>query len=140
MECGGISKDAFSCCYLTPPPLLVFHTALTPALIPPCHRVAVGCEDRGGMVGGKQSIRRQYFLVKCFTVTKQSRCWQRAPQISAALWLEHACGKDTPDSANRDSCKHTVLHGRSKKNCTTKKFLVLSISLKEKKNLPVQTR
>lgn len=93
----------------------------------------VTTEDGGGETINRESILSGEML-QC---DKAEQCLQTAGQITAALWLEHSCGKDTPDRANGDSCKHMVFYVKR----TTKKNLILGIFLKNGWiNLPVETR
>lgn len=73
--------------------------------------VAVGCEG-----GQKQLIGRQYFLVKMLQCDK-AIIGREQPRF-AALLPEQSCGEGSPHRANRDSCRHMFLYGRSREKRT----------------------
>lgn len=75
--------------------------------------VAVGCEG-----GQKQLIGRQYFLVKMLQCDK-AIVGREQPRF-AAFWPLQSCGEGSPHRANRDSCRHMFLYGRSREKRTPK--------------------
>ena len=64
------------------PFLLLYHTALLPSLIPPCHSRRWCC---GGMLGRAETIDRASILSCENAPVWQSRRWQRAAQICCTL-------------------------------------------------------
>lgn len=138
VECGDISKAAFSCCYLEKtllPFLLLSHTALLPSLIPPCHSRRWCC---GGMRGRAETIDRASILSGENAPVWQSHRWQRAAQICCILAITKLWWRLTTQGKQGQLQTH-VLIWKEQRETHSQNSIPLWVFF-WKINLPAETR
>lgn len=144
VECGDISKAAFSCCYLTPPFPFPFFSIQPSSLLSSLHAtVTLWCCGRmwGQRMGGGETIDRASILSgEMFPCDKAKPLLaESGPDLCCTLARTHF-GQRHSRQGKQGQLEHMVLYGRSKKTLATKKCLTFSTFLKNWINLPVETR